>query len=100
MDREAEIEAAWTIHNDWKTWRGRDELTREARDRLAEAQNWRCAWCGGRMDGTLREPDAPTFEHLIPRSKRGRDTIDNVVIAHRKCNQARGDAPISEWTGG
>jgi 5-methylcytosine-specific restriction endonuclease McrA len=83
--------------HEWSAWSRRGDLNPEVRTKLAEAQNWRCAYCGGRMDGKKNEPDAPTFEHLVPTSQGGPDTISNVVITHRRCNVARGDAPLSQF---
>ena len=34
---------------------------------------------------------AVTTEHLIPRSKGGGNDRDNLVAAHRRCNESRGD---------
>jgi 5-methylcytosine-specific restriction endonuclease McrA len=56
------------------------------RARLAEAQNHRCCYCG--------EPlldEATTFEHVVPRSRGGRETWENLVLACRWCNEKRGD---------
>lgn len=44
-----------------------------------------------------KDPDAATIDHRVPRSRGGTNHIDNVQLAHRRCNQARGDAP---WSGG
>ena len=89
LTREQQIELAWAQHLAWR-W----PLTAAVRDQLAEQQNWRCCYCGVRMDG-LRgfDPTAPTFEHIVPRSKGGLDVIDNVVIACRRCNVETGSGP-------
>lgn len=47
----------------------------------------RCFWCGLSY-GT--GPAAKTKEHLIPKSKGGRDCFNNIVWAHQKCNTLRG----------
>jgi|ERR1700733_3970001 len=93
MTREEQIDRAWKLHR-LPPHCQRTNMTPENRDRLAEAQNWRCCYCGGRMDGRGTSPDAPTFEHVIPRSKGGPDTISNLVIAHTRCNVRRGDRPL------
>jgi 5-methylcytosine-specific restriction endonuclease McrA len=93
VTRDEEIDAAWLMHESG-AWRNRGDLTPSVRSRLSEAQNWRCAYCGHRMDGEKNEADAPSFEHLLPRSRGGPDTISNVVIVHRRCNQIRGDTPL------
>jgi 5-methylcytosine-specific restriction endonuclease McrA len=98
--RRLEIELAWLEHLGLNSFR-RDKATRDAlRDRLAEAQNWRCCYCGGRMDGTATDPDAPTFEHVVPRSAGGGDEEGNLAIACRECNMARGSTPLPEWADG
>ncbi len=61
------------------------------RDRLSEAQNHRCCWCGKRMDETGPYNDRPTFEHVIPLSRGGEDTPLNLAIACLRCNHDRGD---------
>ncbi len=61
------------------------------KDRLSEAQNHRCCWCGKRMDGAGPRDEQPTFEHVVPLSRGGEDSPVNLVIACYKCNQRRGD---------
>lgn len=34
--------------------------------------------------------DYETIEHLVPRSKGGSNRIENLALAHKKCNYARG----------
>ena len=60
------------------------------RRRLAEAQNWRCCWCGGVMSEQSGAPDSATIEHVAPRRLGGADEIDNLVAACYGCNYARG----------
>lgn len=88
MTREEEIDAAWRSRNDIF----RPLLSVALRHRLAEAQNWRCCYCGVPM---VCEPNADaqaTIEHVVPRSLGGPDHPDNYVIACKRCNQARGNA--------
>jgi 5-methylcytosine-specific restriction endonuclease McrA len=35
-----------------------------------------------------------TFEHLIPRARKGNDADENVRLSHRKCNAARGEREL------
>ena len=62
---------------------------RRRRLRLAEAQNWRCAYCLGEMhmDGTRL--DGATIEHLTPKSLGGDNRAENLVSACKACNMAR-----------
>jgi 5-methylcytosine-specific restriction endonuclease McrA len=51
----------------------------------------RCWLCGeqvGFYGGVL--PDAGTLDHVVPRARGGRSTLENLKLAHRKCNIARG----------
>ena len=32
-----------------------------------------------------------TFDHIIPRSKGGADTLDNLQLAHARCNKIKGN---------
>lgn len=49
-----------------------------------------CWFCGQPMG------DDCTVEHLIPKSKGGRDTLANYALAHRKCNNDAADLPLVE----
>ena len=67
------------------------------------------------MSGTIREwqkekefPKKCVFcsalddlqdDHLIPRSRGGRDESDNLVLSCRACNASRGNKGIFEWLG-
>lgn len=54
------------------------------RRKAAKRQDGNCYWCGKHM----REP---TLDHLIPLARDGEDHWENVVAAHRWCNEAKGD---------
>jgi 5-methylcytosine-specific restriction endonuclease McrA len=47
----------------------------------------RCAYCAG---------PAETIDHVVPRSKGGRHTWENVVAACAKCNHTKGDRTVAE----
>jgi 5-methylcytosine-specific restriction endonuclease McrA len=38
-----------------------------------------------------------TRDHLVPRAAGGAGTIDNLVLACRRCNCERGDTPAELW---
>jgi 5-methylcytosine-specific restriction endonuclease McrA len=77
----------------------RDRLRRRiARDRP------NCHLCGEAIDYDLPhlDPGAFVIDHVIPLTKGGTDTIDNVKAAHRSCNstkRARIIAPIVRRSG-
>ncbi len=47
----------------------------------------RCAYCGG---------SASTIDHVLPRSRGGKETWENLVACCLKCNNAKGDRTPSE----
>lgn len=58
------------------------------KERLCEAQNHRCCYCGLRM--VAGDHDSyPTLEHVTPLSSGGADELANIVIACRGCNEER-----------
>lgn len=66
----------------------------ELKERLSEAQNHRCCFCGVRMGYFGDKGRQPTFEHVLARSRGGTDHIDNLVISCDKCNSSRGDGAV------
>lgn len=50
-----------------------------------------CVYCDSTEDITT--------DHLIPKSRGGDDSADNLVLACRSCNTSRGDKGIFEWLG-
>ncbi|MBP2297536.1 HNH endonuclease [Azospirillum picis] len=48
-------------------------------------QGGRCFYCDGPVGAKA------TFDHLIPQAYGGIDAPANVVLAHRRCNQRKGD---------
>ena len=50
-----------------------------------------CCYCGS--------TEALTVDHLIPQSKGGSDTGDNLVWACRSCNSAKSASDVLEWMG-
>lgn len=57
--------------------------------RLAESQNWRCAYCSGLMDMDGTRLDGATIEHIVPRIHGGARDPENLVAACLACNNAR-----------
>lgn len=58
------------------------------------AAEWSCYLCGKSTPKSLRgtyDNRAPELDHIIPLSKGGTHTMDNVACACRKCNQIKGD---------
>lgn len=57
---------------------------------LAEAQNWRCCYCGQRCVGVGSAYNAPSTEHVTPLVRGGLRTWKNEVMACSLCNRSRG----------
>lgn len=62
----------------------RSSVTRRA---VLRRDGHRCAYCGGGAD---------TVDHVVPRSRGGRHSWENVVAACRRCNSRKGDRMLSE----
>lgn len=60
------------------------------RTRLAEAQNWKCCFCGCYMIETPGKKNSVTVEHVTPKSLGGSDTEENLVASCHRCNNSRG----------
>jgi 5-methylcytosine-specific restriction endonuclease McrA len=63
-----------------------------------------CWFCGGPFDISKRrsrydtDPDLrPSVEHLLPRSRGGTDVPENLVVAHRSCNNEKGMLTLAEY---
>jgi hypothetical protein len=59
---------------------------------IFERDSWVCGLCGVPVDKTKKHPDpfSASIEHIVPVSRGGSDTRDNVELAHLRCNVSRG----------
>jgi len=73
--RDGEATMSGTI----REWQREQELPKE------------CVFCGAR--------DNLQIDHLIPRSRGGVDSADNIVWACNSCNGSRGDQGVFQWLG-
>lgn len=64
--------------------------------RIGGAQNWRCCHCGVRTNEATEPGQMASLDHIIPRALGGTHHDDNLVLACRACNSARGHNII--WT--
>ncbi|WP_246281669.1 HNH endonuclease [Fodinicola acaciae] len=69
-------------------FRGTAPFSRRA---VLQRDRHRCAYCGGK---------ATTIDHVLPRSRGGRDTFTNCVAACESCNARKGNRLLKElgWT--
>lgn len=56
------------------------------RANILKRDNYTCVYCGSKEDLTL--------DHVIPQSKGGKDSWDNLVTACKPCNARKGDQMI------
>jgi 5-methylcytosine-specific restriction endonuclease McrA len=68
----------------------RVELSWEEWAAILSAHGGRCAYCGRRLT-------KPTRDHVIPISRGGHHTADNIVPACRWCNTSKGDRTGEEY---
>jgi len=60
------------------------------RTRLAEAQNWKCCFCGCSMTELRCKTNSCTVEHVTPKEFGGTDDPENLVASCYTCNHNRG----------
>lgn len=63
-----------------------------------DAHGWICHICGGQIDKKAGREDwmRVTLDHVIPISRGGTHTWDNVAPAHYICNQNKGNRLTEE----
>ena len=80
----------------WGTWYARDRWRLVTR--LMARDGTDCTICSEPLDRTIRDHSHPryvTFDHIVPRSAGGNDKHTNKRLAHQRCNNERGNDPIS-----
>lgn len=79
-------------HEDYNYWRIGKRIAEKSwmRIRLAEAQNWKCCWCGKDTVPKTKQKNTATIEHITPQSEGGTDDWENLASACSKCNNDRG----------
>lgn len=85
--------------NSSKYRRGRFVVTESQRTRIYERDGWTCQICGNTAATEYRhdDPMSPTLDHIVPRSKGGPDTDENLRLAHAVCNSHRGTETVVNW---
>lgn len=58
---------------------------------LIERDGLRCFYCDKNM-----RPHNITIEHLIPKTRKGGNGLENLVLAHKACNQRAGTLTLKE----
>lgn len=80
-------------HEEWKAipYARRRELIAMVRERDGSL----CHLCG-----LYVSEDDESADHIVPVSQGGSSSVDNLALAHRRCNYARGNRPTSGGGGG
>jgi len=62
--------------------------------------NGRCHWCAVTLIVGVDEthPQRATIDHVVPRSRGGRDAVGNRVASCFACNQAKANKLPEQWT--
>ena len=74
----------WTSDNDLKL-------------RLFKEQHSICALCGEVLNGDWSDSTQCQVDHLIPVLQGGNNSENNLVLAHRKCNQEKASKNLLEY---
>ena len=65
-----------------------DKRNRKSKQIVSDKSNGLCYYCNG---------VAEEYDHVIPLSKGGNNSIDNVVLVCMKCNRSKGNKTIEKW---
>jgi 5-methylcytosine-specific restriction endonuclease McrA len=74
--------------------RSGSKSTLARRLKVAARDGWLCHLCGEPVDPAGQGEDAPSIDHVVPRSRGGSSRQENLRLAHKRCNNARGSAPL------
>jgi len=65
---------------------------------LFERDLFQCQYCGKYFESSHRSHELLTRDHIVPKSRGGKDVWENVVAACRRCNQHKGNHLLEETT--
>ena len=60
-------------------------------ERLLDQYQYKCAYCGKDISAHYE------FDHIIPQSRGGENTIENIAPTCSKCNGSKGNLTMDEW---
>jgi hypothetical protein len=64
----------------------------ELREYLMEYYRHTCQYCGGKSEDSVLE-----WEHIIPKSRGGSDSVRNATLSCCSCNRDKGALTPNEW---
>lgn len=65
--------------------------------RLLFGWQQQCPYCSRAMTSTPRRPTSKTLDHVIPLSRGGTHSADNVIVCCASCNTSKGARTLEEW---
>jgi CRISPR-associated endonuclease Csn1 len=77
---------------------GAEEKSAALKYELCKAQGCLCLYCGQPFAASRLEEYE--IEHIVPHSQGGPDAMVNYVLAHRHCNEAKGELTPFQWKHG
>jgi len=77
----------------WRRYKLESLHTQEQWEEKKKQYNYRCFYCGGKVERLTRD-------HVIPLTKGGTDRIENIVPACWPCNRAKGVKPLERFKNG
>lgn len=69
-------------------------------DAQLKRQNSRCYFCGCKLTSIPHLPNSQTVDHIVPLSRGGSNSPDNLVLACAHCNFSKHDKLPHEWPEG
>ncbi len=84
--------SALRAKTDFLSWSERDEIRKAVFDRDPPL----CVWCQCRLGG-YRSENYYQADHIIPRAEGGAFSQENIALACKRCNTARGNKGIIEF---
>lgn len=70
----------------------KERIRGQMRHYLMTIYNNTCQYCNGSSDSGIME-----WEHVVPKSKGGTDSLSNATLSCRTCNLLKGDKFLAEW---
>ena len=64
----------------------------EVKEYLLDKYGHTCQYCGGKTGDRVLE-----WEHIIPKSRGGSDSVKNATLSCSRCNREKGDHTAKEW---
>ena len=78
----------------------RPTIPTSVRNAVLERDGMTCRYCSRKVSFRSGGSAKLNFDHVIPYSRGGPTTVDNIVVCCRRCNHAKKDFDLEEWLEG